>query len=167
MSDFPEIIFPIPKEDASVLFEFYNKNFPDSQWSQEHWDRIINSNKEYILVGLKNTAVYIGLISGKIVNADSAIATIDAILIDRNFRRHGYGSFLINKFLEATFLNTSIELVSLHFRDSNESKLIKFYTDLGFKNHHQEGAYSNGEAKHYLEMTRNDFLSHNQTIEKD
>lgn len=159
MQNFPEIIFPIPREDSSALFEFYNKNFPDSQWTQKHWDTILSSRGKSILIGLKNKASYVGLVFGEIIGGKDSSASVNAIVIDRRFRRNGYGSFLIRKFLKIAFLEFLVNTISLHFRDSNESSLIEFYTNLGFNKHHEKGFYSNGESKHCLSMTKDDFLA--------
>lgn len=159
MSKFPETIFPIPEKDSFQLFEFYNKNFPESQWTQEHWNEILMSDKKNILIGLKEKNAYIGFIFGKIIGKHVLSASIDALAVDSKYRRNGYGSFLMKKFLEVAFNHFLAKKIKLHFRDSNESRLIKFYTTLGFRNHHITGAYSNGEAKHCLEIEKTDFLA--------
>jgi ribosomal protein S18 acetylase RimI-like enzyme len=149
----PSIIFPIPTKDKAILFKFYNENFPDSQWDQECWNEIFSGSDTDISIGLKLGTRYIGLILGEI-SEDNSSVIITALAIEHAFRRYGYGTILVEKFIEIIFTQTSVNKIILHFRSSKKNKLIKFYAELGFKNYHEVGHYSNGENKCYLELLK-------------
>lgn len=135
------------------LVSFYNKNFPLSQWDREYFDNFLddkNEKKMSCLVLEENKKVA-GFIMGRVVGKIKKRLNLTTILIDKKYRKKGLSKILLDNFLKITKQNKSIKKVYLHFRDSNNFQ--NFYARYGFKNHRITGHYSNGEKKHYMEIT--------------
>lgn len=93
----------------------------------------------------------IGFILGRKVGNIKPRYNLTTLLVDKRYRGRGFSNVLLNKFLKTIKKNKSVKKVYLHFRDSNDYK--SFYRHYGFSKHRTTGTYSNGEKKHYMEIT--------------
>ena len=137
--------------EKKELLDFYNKNFPLSQWSEKYFLNYFKNDA--IFYAAKEGNKIAGIVCGQETKPGSRIFIISALAVDVRFRRKGYGRLLLAKILEEIFGKKSIKMACLHFRESN--KLENFYSKFGFGNHAIDGAYSNGEPKHYMDLKIN------------
>lgn len=135
------------------LLSFYNKNFPLSRWSEKYFNRFLDDRKKRkmeCLVLEKNEKI-IGFILGRKFGNIKPRYNLTTLLVDGGYRGRGFSKVLLDKFLKTIKKNKSVKKVYLHFRDSNDYE--SFYRHYGFNKHRTTGTYSNGEKKHYMEIT--------------
>ncbi len=136
------------KIEKKELLDFYNKNFPLSQWSEKYFLNFFKKGSIFYAVKEKNKIA--GIICGKKEKSDRRTFKIYALAVDSDCRGRGYGRLLMAELLKKIFDNKSIKMACLHFRESN--KLENFYSKFGLGNHAIDGAYSNREPKHYMDI---------------
>lgn len=90
----------------------------------------IIGDKNAVLIGIIECGKLIGYLSGYIhtaIYANGKVTWIDEIVIDKNYRRSGYGKALITEF-ENIVRQCSVKLVSLSTRG-----VPQFYEKLGYE----------------------------------
>lgn len=146
--DYPPTIKKLRKKQ---LANFYDQNFPLSQWGEQYFNTFLDDKKrEATCLVLEKNQKIIGFILGKTVGSIPNRLNLTTLLIDRKYRKKGLSRLLLDNFLTIIKQNKSINKIYLHFRDSNNFE--SFYKHYGFKNHRITGFYSNGEKKHYMEI---------------
>ncbi len=136
------------------LLFFYNKNFPDSVWSEKYFDSILLKKETILLVLQKNNQLAGFVLAKKSLTTKKSL-NLCAILVDKDFQHCGFGKMLVKKLLLQVKKNTRISSMYLHFREKN--KLEKFYQKLGFKNIVPDGFYKNGDKKYRMEISLKNF----------
>lgn len=92
--------------------------------------KVILDDKNNILIGIFDENKLIGYLSGYIhtaIYANGKVSWIDEIVIDRNYRKSGYGKALISEF-ENIVGKRGAKLVSL-----STSRAPQFYEKLGYE----------------------------------
>ena len=153
----PTIINKLSPKDNAALLKLHNYNFTSSQWKITNWNRFFNSTEKPIFYAIKEGPGFAGFVMGKQTRKNTSVVLLNTLLVTQAYRKNGYGKKLVTLFLQAAFRKPYIKKVLLHFREANKKNLLPFYTKLGFSNHCVHGSYKNGEAKHYLSMTRKRF----------
>jgi len=141
----------ITERDFDVVFELYNKTFLSSPWSKKFFtsyfkNRSRNSLGFCLQIGTKCA----GFTWGRMSQKKSSCFNISALWVDQASRGCGYGKKLLQALIDEAKKSASVKKVYVHFRERNA--LHSFYSKLGFINHKIAGNYSNGEAKHYMDL---------------
>lgn len=92
--------------------------------------QVIGNDRNAILLGLIEGSKLVGYLSGYIhtaIYANGKVSWIDEIVIDKNYRKSGYGKALITEF-ENIVKKRSAKLVSLSTRG-----VPQFYEKLGYE----------------------------------
>lgn len=145
---------PVKKQlKEKQLAHFYDRNFPLSQWGEKYFINFLNDkNKRGVLcLILEKNHQIIGFILGRTVGRIPNRLNLTTLLVDKKSRGKGFSKILLDAFLQIIKQKKSTKKVYLHFRDS--TNLEAFYKHYGFKNHRLAGFYSNGEKKHYMEIS--------------
>lgn len=76
-------------------------------------------------------------------------AEVIDIIVDENYRNHGFGTALINKFIDEC-ITKNIDNITLEVNEKNKNA-IKFYNNLGFnKISQRSNYYNNGRNDAYI-----------------
>jgi ribosomal protein S18 acetylase RimI-like enzyme len=154
----PRIINKLSPTDRLILLKIHNRAFPFSRWKKTSWNHFLDSDKGLVFCAIKKSGLYAGFVMGNPIDKNCSVVLLSALVVVKKYRRNGYGRKLVAIFLQTAFSVRSTEKVVLHFRETNKKTLLPYYKKLGFGNHKVCGAYTNGEAKHFLSITRRSFF---------
>ena len=141
------------KQQRLSLLRFYNRNFPKSKWNEEPLKKYFSDRKRRPLcIIIRNKDKITGLIMGRLSSADSPRLNLAVLLVSRRYRGRGWGKILMRELFKSAVKIPSLQKIYLHFRDSN-GQLKSFYKRFGFGKHEICGKYTDGEKKHYMEIS--------------
>lgn len=140
---------PTNEKYLASLWKLYNRNFRSSKWSKEHLLSFTKSPS--VLYALESDRKVAGFVCGKPERQRRNRYLIAALLVRKEFRGKGCAGMLIKKVVKEVSEMKEFKSIAIHFRESNNLK--DFYRKFGFKKHRITGSYSNGEKKHYMEIT--------------
>jgi ribosomal protein S18 acetylase RimI-like enzyme len=147
----------INKEDILELLFYYDAYFIpkiSDRINLEEYSKKLASNATFILA--KKEEETIGF-AAFYFNPIPQSTYITLLAVDYNFQRLGIGKSLVKKITEYCYANNSAGIL-LEMR-ADDSKLFKFYSDLGFKIKDKFESPLNGEAKYHMYLTLSKTLS--------
>ncbi|TAK95250.1 GNAT family N-acetyltransferase [Patescibacteria group bacterium] len=141
-------------EDLDNICKLYNDNFPLSPWSKKSFQNFLNDqNRSPLSLLIKDSGKIAGFVLGRCSKTHPEIFNLNTLLVTEAQRGKGYARVLIEKLVAIVSKNENIKQITVHFRDNNQ--LESFYSRLGFSGHQIIGTYSDGEAKHQMEIISN------------
>ena len=144
---------PSRKQRMSLL-SLHNQNFPKSRWNEKSLKKYFSNKKRRPLcITIGNKDKLTGLIIGRLSPINKSKLNLATLLVSHRYRGKGWGETLMREFFKSAVKIPSLQIIYLHFRDSN-SPLENFYKRFGFGKHKIRGKYADGEKKHYVEISR-------------
>lgn len=144
---------PISRAVRLEILNLHNQNLPNSKWNDKHLERYFaNDYLHPICITIEGRNGLIGLAIGRLSFNNHSKLNLSTLSVSPRSRGRGYGEDLLKEFFIAALRISSMKIIYLHFRDSNR-KVKDFYTRFGFEKHKICGKYSNGERKHYMEIS--------------
>ena len=137
------------KRHISPLKNIYNRNFPLSKWSSKKIRSFLKPGSLIVIAKIKQEIV--GFACGRPEKNNGKKFYISALLVRNKFRGKGFAEVITRALIDNASRFKKFDTVCLHFRESKNLK--KFYKKIGFRNHRIDGDYSNGEKKHYMEIS--------------
>lgn len=130
----------------------HSKVFLQSPWTQKAFVNFFSkAEKDPKCVVCLDDEKLIGFVLGKKIAKENAF-TLELLVVEKEFRRHGYGSLVAGAFVQEIFSHTAADKIVVHYREGND--LEKFYKKLGFREAVICGKYRNGENKYKMEIFR-------------
>jgi len=153
-SDKVNLLVHPSKSQRTAILDFHNQNFPNSKWNEHSFIKYFSEIPHHpICIAIRNEKAFDGIIIGRFSTNSQTSLNLATLLVSQRCRGRGYGEILMKEFFKSAANMPLLKKIYLHFRDSN-SQIENFYQRFGFKKHRIYGKYSNGEKKHYMEISR-------------
>ncbi|MBQ3116036.1 MAG: ribosomal protein S18-alanine N-acetyltransferase [Clostridia bacterium] len=133
------IVEKLVKKDAKDIAEFFTQNFADG-WTEE----MINSgfNLERLnAFGVKDNERIIGVITYSIAGDT---ADIEDVVVDKNYRRKGVATSLVNAVIESVKQKNATKLF-LEVREKNQGAIAFYKTQNFVEINRRKNYYPDGE----------------------
>ena len=133
------IVEKLVKKDAKDIAEFFSNNFADG-WTEE----MINSgfNLERLnAFGVKDNERIIGVITYSIAGDT---ADIEDVVVDKNYRRKGVATSLVNAVIESVKQKNATKLF-LEVREKNQGAIAFYKTQNFVEINRRKNYYPDGE----------------------